>query len=87
LADTGGELTSFFQSHTGEFMAVAPFFCGAEVSNGWHIPSVSQPPGSGIFFNDHKGRLNATISWREGSLSDAEIEGMVAALRSDLAGD
>jgi len=86
LADTGGGLTSFFQSHTGEFMSETAEFCGAAICNGWHIPSVSQPPGSGVFFNDHKGRLTATISWREGSLEDAEVELMVESLRRDLTG-
>ncbi|MFM8365067.1 MAG: hypothetical protein ACKOAS_07935 [Verrucomicrobiota bacterium] len=87
LADTGGELTSFFQSHTGEFMGGTRSFCGAEIRNGWHIPTVSQPPGSGVFFNDHRGRLNATISWREGTLAESEIETMVESLRSDLTGN
>jgi hypothetical protein len=86
LADTGGRLTSFFQSHTGEFLSGAREFCGAEILHGWHIPSVSQPPGSGVFFNDHRGRVVATISWREGSLAEEEVDLMVESLRRDLAG-
>jgi hypothetical protein len=86
LADTGGELTSFFQSHTGEFMAETASFCGAEIRNGWHIPTVSQPPGTGVFFNDHKGRLTATIAWREGAIDETEVDLMVESLRRDLAG-
>jgi hypothetical protein len=87
LADTGGQLTSFFQSHTGEFLAGAAKFCGAEVLNGWHIPTVSQPPGSGVFFNDQKGKLNATISWREGTLSEDEVGRLVETLIGDLTGN
>lgn len=87
LADTGCELTSFFQSHTGEFMEGTRIFCGAPILNGWHIPTVSQPPGSGVFFNDHQGRLTATIAWREGSLSEAEVGAMIKTLREDLAGE
>jgi len=86
LRDTGGELTSFFQSHTGEFLEGVEEFCGAPIRNGWHIPTVSQPPGSGVFFNDHKGRLTATLSWREGSLSEEEVAAMVEMLRADLIG-
>lgn len=86
LNDTGGQLTSFFQSHTGEFLEGVEEFCGARIRNGWHIPSVSQPPGSGVFFNDHKGRLTATLAWREGSLSAEEVEAMVESLRTDLIG-
>jgi hypothetical protein len=84
--DTGGELTSFFQSHTGEFLEGVEEFCAAPIRNGWHIPTVSQPPGSGVFFNDHKGRLTATLAWREGSLSEGEVAAMVGSLRSDLVG-
>ena len=86
LGDTGGELTSFFQSHTGEFMEGTTRLCGAPIRNGWHIPTVSQPPGSGVFFNDHRGRLTATLAWREGSLSGDEIAAMVESLREDLIG-
>jgi len=86
LADTAGQLTSFFQSHTGEFLSGAREFCGAKILHGWHIPSVSQPPGSGVFFNDHRGRVVATVSWREGSLTEGEVDLMVESLRRDLAG-
>jgi hypothetical protein len=59
--------------------------CGAPILNGWHIPTVSQPPGSGVFFNDHQGRLTATLAWREGSLTEAEVHAMAQSLREDLA--
>ena len=85
LADTCGELTSFFQSHTGEFMEGTNNICGAPILNGWHIPTVSQPPGSGVFFNDHQGRLTATLAWRDGSLTEAEVHAMAKSLREDLA--
>jgi hypothetical protein len=86
LRDTDRKLTSFFQSHTGEFMSGTKTFCGGAIQNGWHIPSVSQPPGTGIFFNDHRGRLTATISWRDGSLNPEEIDLMTESLRADLLG-
>jgi hypothetical protein len=84
--DTGGEIVSFFQSHTGDFLPGVREICGAPITNGWHIPSVSQPPGSGIFFSDREGRLSATISWRQGSLKLDEVDAMESSLRSDLLG-
>ena len=84
--DTGGEIVSFFQSHTGDFLPGVREICGAHIINGWHIPSVSQPPGSGIFFSEREGRLSATISWREGSLKLDEVDAMESSLRSDLLG-
>ena len=84
--DTGGEIVSFFQSHTGDFLPGVHEICGAPITNGWHIPSVSQPPGSGIFFSDREGLLSATISWRQGSLKLDEVDAMESSLRSDLLG-
>lgn len=84
--DTRGEIVSFFQSHTGEFLPNLREICGARITNGWHIPSVAQPPGSGIFFSEREGRLTATISWRDGTLSMEEAVIMESSLRGDLLG-
>jgi hypothetical protein len=84
--DTVGEIVSFFQSHTGDFLPGLSDICGAHITNGWHIPSVSQPPGSGIFFSERGGRLSATISWRDKSLTAAEVDTMESSLRRDLLG-
>jgi hypothetical protein len=84
--DTRGEIVSFFQSHTGDFLPGLHEICGAHITNGWHIPSVSQPPGSGIFFSEREGRLTVTISWREGSLKLNEVDAMESSLRSDFLG-
>jgi hypothetical protein len=84
--DTAGEIVSFFQSHTGDFLPGLSDICGAHITNGWHIPSVSQPPGSGIFFSERGGQLSATISWREKSLTAAEVDTIESSLRRDLLG-
>ncbi|MFM8830070.1 MAG: hypothetical protein ACKOHM_03550, partial [Spartobacteria bacterium] len=84
--DTAGEIVSFFQSHTGDFLPGVRDICGACIDDGWHIPSVSRPPGSGIFFSEREGRLAATLSWRDGVLNDDEVETMEASLRGDLLG-
>lgn len=82
----GGEITSFFHSSTGEFSARLENVFGASVTNAYHVPSVSAPPGSGLFFGLFNGRLNATFSWREGSVTSAEAASVLAALRDDLLG-
>ena len=82
--DTDGALVSFFQSHTGEFLPGLHAFCGARIDNAWHVPAVSQPPGSGIFFSQREGRLTTTISWRSGSLTTEEVDLMERTLREDL---
>ena len=86
LRNSGGHITSFFFSHTGEFLPECKTFCGAAVEDGWHIPSVSQPPGTGVFFSQRGGKLAATISWREESISNEELELMRSKMREDLLG-
>ena len=87
LAESRGRLASFHHSHTGEFLPRVTEFCGARLVDGWHVPSVPQPPGSGIFFSECRGRLSATISWRENSASEGEIDTMEKSLRADLLGE
>jgi len=53
-------------------------FMEEEVQNIWHLPRVPNPPGVGIFFNQFKGRINATLSYFEGVLSDNEVSQIVA---------
>lgn len=82
-----GQITSFYHAHTGAFLAGLGDFCGGELLDGWHIPSVSQPPGTGIFFSECRGRLTASLCWREQVLSEEELRLMMASLRQDLLGE
>ncbi|MGH8479473.1 MAG: hypothetical protein ACREXK_07850 [Gammaproteobacteria bacterium] len=82
-----GHLTSFFFSHTGEFLPERRTFCGAPIAHGWHVPSVCQPPGTGVFFSERDARLIAVISWREGALRAGELDIMRTRLRADLLGN
>jgi hypothetical protein len=54
--------------------------------DGWHVPSVPQPPGTGLFFSERDGRLTASLCWREGVLSAEERRLMLATVRDDLLG-
>ena len=82
----GGEITAFFHSFTGEFSARLGDVFGARVANAYHIPSVSAPPGSGLFFGLFNGRLNVTFSWREGSVTSEEADLVLARVSEDLLG-
>lgn len=79
-----GEITSFFHSHTGPFAPDIRSFFGLKIRNAYHIPTVSTPPGSGIFMCEHNGQLNITISWREGAMSESECDCMAKQLVADL---
>lgn len=81
-----GQITSFYHAHTGSFLPGLRQFCGGTLLDGWHAPSVSQPPGTGIFFSECQGRLTASVCWREGILSEQESHLMMSRLREDLLG-
>jgi hypothetical protein len=82
-----GELCTCFHSYTGPFAPDLTAFAGAGVANAYHLPCLGTPPGTGIFFGEHGGRINVTISWREGALDEKERQLLVAQLREDLLGE
>ena len=84
--EASGQIASFYHAHTGEFLPRLEEFCGGEILDGWHVPSVPQPPGTGLFFSERAGRLTASLCWREGVLSEEERRGMLASVRGDLLG-
>ncbi len=81
-----GELCTCYSSHTGSFAPETKTFAGADVTNAYHLPCLGTPPGTGIFFGEHGDRLNVTITWRDGALTDEERALMVTQLHDDLLG-
>jgi hypothetical protein len=84
---SGGQLTSFFYSYTGKFLAGTRQIAGAAILDGWHVPSLPAPPGTGLFFSEFDDTLTVTFSWREGVLSDPERELLCRTLRRELLGE
>jgi len=54
--------------------------------NAWHLPCLGTPPGTGVFCNEHAGRLTLTLSWRNTAITPAERDAMLGRLRADLLG-
>jgi len=81
-----GDITSFFHSATGTFAANLCELSGVKVLNAYHVPSVSAPPGSGLFFGESHGRITATFSWREGSVTEQEADLVMQRMSADLTG-
>ncbi len=79
-----GEICSLFHSHTGAFLPGVESIFGCRISNGYHVPSVCSPPGIGIFFSEHAGRLTMTLSWKDGCLSPPELALLETSLARDL---
>jgi hypothetical protein len=82
-----GHITSFFHSHTGEFAPRLKHFAGAPVREGWHMPTVSTPPGTGLFLSERAGRITLSMSWREGALSEAEQQCLMDSFLIALVGE
>jgi hypothetical protein len=82
----GGEISSFFHSHTGQFAPELTSFAGAEIENANHLPSLGSPPGTGIFLCERGERVNLALSWRDGAITDDERRVMVDRLFEDLLG-
>ena len=81
-----GQICSLFHSHTGSFLPGRTEFAGAAVQNNCTIPSVSTPPGLGIFVSDYAGLITVTLAWRGDGVSQAEIEALNQRIRTDLTG-
>ncbi len=82
-----GELVSLFHSWTGTFARGMDFAFGGRVLNGFHIPGVSAPPGSGLFFSDCQGRKAVVLSWVDSCLNSDEVAIMRKQWRHDLLGE
>ena len=81
-----GDITSFFHSATGSFAVNLRDLAGAPVLDAYHVPSVSAPPGSGLFFGESNGRITATFSWRDGAVTEREADLVLGRMRQDLTG-
>ena len=85
-AQFSGRIASFFHSSTGAFSFDKATVCGARVLDARHIPSVSAPPGSGLFFSESHGRLTAVFSWRDGPVTESEADIVLRQVEADLTG-
>jgi hypothetical protein len=82
-----GEICSFYHSHTGVFAPELTVFAGGLITNAYHLPCLAMPPGTGLFFCERGGRVNITLTWREGCLSDEERRLMLEQVMEDLFGE
>lgn len=79
-----GQICSLFHSHTGEVLPGQTEWCGAAVNNVCTIPSVSSPPGFGLFFSEYAGHLTPVLAWRDGLLTADELRQLHVQLLADL---
>lgn len=81
-----GEIASFYHAYTGSFGEGMTTFCGGDILNAIHMPTVNAPPGSGLFVSECRDQLTVTVSHLDSCLSESETELMRERWRSDLLG-
>jgi hypothetical protein len=79
-----GMFSSFYHSNTGVFAPELKEFAGATITNAFHVPGFSNPPGTGVFTNEKNGRLVLTLCWRDGAMTEQERRIFVDQLREDM---
>jgi hypothetical protein len=79
-----GKIASFCFSHVSKCSYSSHNLMDTRIINVFHMPRMPVPPGIGIFFNTFDGRLNASISWLEGTLTAAEVDLVESELRRNL---
>jgi hypothetical protein len=84
--EASGQIVSFYHAHTGQFLPGVEELAGSVILDGWHIPSVPQPPGSGLFFSERAGCLTGVVCWREGVMNWSEQKMFQASVCGDLRG-
>lgn len=82
-----GEIASCYHAYTGSFGEGMTTFCGGEIVNAIHLPTVNAPPGSGLFVSECQEQLTVTVSYLDTCLSEFETELMRERWRSDLLGE
>lgn len=82
----GGEIASFYFAFTGEFLPGLTTFCGAEIANGFHVPSVMPSPGSSVIMSIRAGRLNVAHIYQGNAVTADERRVLQERLLDDLRG-
>jgi hypothetical protein len=77
-------IASFCFSFLGDAGYMPSRFMGQKIRSSYHMPRVPVPPGLGVFFQESQGRLNASLSYSEGLLSEGEVDEVLGALKSGL---
>ena len=77
-----GQVGTFCSSSIGDTMYTDSEFMGEDILNIFHMPRPPVPPGIGIYFNQFRGKLNATLSYINGILKEDEVNAIAEDMRS-----
>jgi hypothetical protein len=64
--------------------SIASAFIETPLLNMYHLPLMPPHPGIGVFFNRFEDRINAVLSYRQGILSEIEIDDFASSIEKSL---
>ena len=76
------QMTSFSFSYLGNSAYTHAQLFDRRIMNIFHMPRAPIPPGLGVFFHQFDGKLNATVSYLEGLLTDQDLDIITNALKA-----
>jgi hypothetical protein len=79
-----GEIASIVIANPGKSLSQLSTFMGIPVSYLHHVPTIVVPPGIGVVFYTHVGKLCVTLAYLEGMLLPAEADTFLQGIRSHL---
>lgn len=68
------QMISFSFSYLGNSAYTHAGLSNKRIKNMFHMPQAPIPPGLGVFFHQFDGKLNATVSYLEGLLTDRDLD-------------
>ena len=82
-----GRVGSFCFTCVGESSFTSARFMGYPICNVFHLPRVPVPPGIGLFFSQHQGRLNGVFSCMESQMAPEDVRLLLRRVREILMQD
>jgi hypothetical protein len=79
-----GEICSLFFGDTSAVDPALGGMLGVEITGFTHLPAMTAPPGAGIVFYHFRERLQFTVFYAEGTLTEAEAEEFAGQLHQRL---
>lgn len=76
------KMTSFCFSYLGNSVYTHTHLLDKQVKNIFHMPRAAIPPGIGIFYHQFNGRINATVSYLDGMLTEEDLNIIMDDLRA-----
>jgi hypothetical protein len=79
-----GDFCSFHFADTAMLLPERTHLFGARVTGGYHVASVPDRPGAGVFFSRTGEIENVVVSWANDVLDDADAEALAGIIQHEM---